>query len=155
MVKVYRNNDYVFLSLQDYVNQYHTELHPSWIEYQSWIDEGMSLNNDQDYQQYINKLNLKKYDYVRVNQMYQDLTRSKFAKFLDKEILKYISQLYELGYFNRIGNPDLETWFNTKNVFEPHREKISADEGFSLLELLPLKNGSHALKNTLLFALKW
>lgn len=155
MVKIYRNNKYILISLEEYVNEYHSELHYSWNEYQSWIDEGMNLDNDKDYGQYIKKLNLKKYDYKRVNQIYQDLKQSKFARILDDEILKFISQLYELGYFERIGNPDLEIWLNTKNIFKPNHDKIPADVGFSLMDLIPLKNGINAFKNTLLFAFKW
>jgi hypothetical protein len=145
----------IYVSLQDAVNKYDSELHFSWNEYQLWIDEGMNLSNDEDYKNYIKKLNLKKYDYKEVNNTYQDLKKSKFAEFLDDEILRFISHLYELGYFSRIGNPDLETWLNTKNVFQPNHDKISADEGYSLMDLIPLRNGINAFKNTLLLALKW
>ena len=155
MIRIYRNSKDIFISLEEYVNQYHSELHYSWKEYQSWINEGMNISSEEVYENYLKMLNLKKYNYKEVVKMYQELKKTRYAEFLDDEILKFISQLYELGYFARLGNSDLDTWLNTKNVFQPNRHEIPIDEGFSLMDLIPLKNGINAFKNTLLFALNW
>jgi hypothetical protein len=59
MIRIYRDNEDIFISLEEYINQYHSELHYSWIEYQSWIDEGMNLRNGEDYENYIKKIKPK------------------------------------------------------------------------------------------------
>lgn len=154
MIKLLRGQEFIYISLEDYVNQYHVELNLAWNEYLELINEGMNVKNDVDYENYLKKLNLKKYDFEKVNKTHKDLKKSEYSNIFDDEILKFLSHLYELGYFNRIENPDLKKWLATKNIFQQNREKIPINEGFSIMDLIPLKNGTNAIKNTLLFALK-
>jgi len=121
----------------------------------SLVEEGRNLTNDIDEEKYCEKLNLKSYDAKSVNERFKILKKSVYAENLGDEVLEYVSHLYELGYFDRIGNPKFDEWLALKNIFEPNRETIPKDTGFSLLDLIPLENGIHAIRNNLLMALKW
>ncbi len=154
MVRVFRNNHYEYISLEEYVEIYHNSLNQSWFRYMDLIDEGMSLDEG-NYKSFIEKMNLKRYDSSFVCRKYDSLKNSEISQYFDNEVLKFLSHLYELGYFKRIGNPSLLEWISTKNVFSPKANLVKEDEGYSILDLVPIRNGDIAIKNTLLNALKW
>ena len=132
-------------------------MHPAWNEYMKWVNEGLSISNEKEHQTYIKKLNLKWWDTEMVRKQYKDLQNSEFSQLFDDDILKFIAHLYGIGYFNRIGIPNLSLndWVNIKGVFKQNRERIPNNEKYSLIDLIPLRNGVNAIKRELLFALKW
>jgi hypothetical protein len=154
-VRLYRNNEVVKVPLREYILQFHFKINPAWNEYLIWINEGMNIQSTEDYNSFIKKLNLNGYDFKRMKVRFDELRKNRILVKLDNDVLKFISHLYELGYFERIGNPELLGWLNTKGIFEPKREQIPQDEMFSILELLKFEYGLNAVKNHLLFALKW
>jgi len=156
-VRLFKNNEYILIPLQDYLLQTHNEVHPAWNEYMKWVNEGLSINNEKEYQTYIKKLNLKWWDTEMVRKQYEDLKSSEFAQLFDDDILKFIAHLYGIGYFNRIGMPNLSLndWVNIKGIFKPNRDRIPDNEKYSLMDLVHLENGLNAIKYELLFALKW
>ena len=154
-IKLFRNGEYVLLTIQKYLNEYHSELSPSWHEYMTWVNEGMNIGNDKEYASFTKKLNLKFWNLEKVLQFYEDAKKSELGLLFDDDILKFFAHLYGLGYFDRVGNPKLQDWIKIKGVFKPNRDNIPLDEKYSLLDLVYLKNGVNAIKNDLLFALKW
>ncbi len=146
-----------YISLQDHLNEHHNEVHPAWNEYMDWVNDGMNINNEKEYQTYIKKLNLKWWDTEMVRKQYEDLKSSEFSQLFDDDILKFIAHLYGIGYFNRIGIPDLSLndWINMKGAFKQNRQRIPSNEKYSLMDLIPLRNGLNAIKRELLLALKW
>ena len=151
MIKIFKNNEYKYISLQEYINEFHSSINQSWYQYLELINEGMNIDND--YKIFLKKMNLKKYNFSYVNKKHQNLKSSGISEYLDDDILKFISHLFEIGYFKRIGQPDLCSWLKTRNVFSPNRGKING--GYSIMELIILENGNYAVKNILLNALKW
>ena len=156
-VRLFKNNEYILIPLQDYLLQDYNEVHPAWNEYMEWVNEGLSINNEKEYQSFIKKLNLKKWDIEKVRKFYKNLQNYEFAQLFDDDILKFIAHLYGIGYFNRIGMPNLSLndWVNIKGVFKPNRDRIPDNEKYSLMDLVYLTNGINAIKYELLFALKW
>lgn len=154
-IKIFKYNQNIFIPLQEYLDKYHNEVHPAWNEYMEWVNEGMSIENNEEYQSFIKKMNLKWWDVKKVLEFYENLKHSELSKYFDDEILRFIAHLYGIGYFNRIGNPKLEEWVNVKGVFKPNREQIPMDEKYSLMDLVNYRNGLNAIKKELIFALKW
>tara|TARA_R110002051_G_scaffold311400_1_gene385389 strand:- start:56 stop:529 length:474 start_codon:yes stop_codon:yes gene_type:complete len=154
-VKLYLNNKISYISLEDYLDEYHSKLTPAWNKYLEWVNEGMNINTKEGYIVYTKKLNLKWWNTKMVCNHYQSLKNSNLAQLFDDDILKFIAHLYGLGYFERIGNPELNDWLNTKGVFKPNHENIPDNEKYSLMDLVPFKNGTNAIKRELLLALKW
>lgn len=144
-----------YISLGQYLEENYSVVPPVWNEYMEWVNEGMSISNDDEYQSFIKRMNLRSWDAKNVLEFYENLKRSNLAEIFDDEILKFIAHLYGIGYFNRIGNPKLEEWVNIKGVFKPNRERIPIDEKYSLMDLANYRNGLNAIKQELIFALKW
>ena len=78
----------------------------------------------------------------------------------DDDILKYISYIRELGFYEIIGykldkdNPDLDEWFNSKNAFKYSLTDEELKNAYSMMDLLPLKFGMNAIREQLLKAQK-
>jgi hypothetical protein len=152
----------IYISLEQYVDEYCKEAPEGWNQYiDNWVNEGMCISNKNEYESFLKKTNLKWFDYEKVNTLYQSLKNSQYNEMFEDDILRYIAYIYGLGYFNRINyyvdiqNPNLDSWLNIKNVFKPNRDKIPIDEGFSLKDLVTLKNGNNAIKHQLIFSSKW
>lgn len=155
---------YIFISLQEALNTYNKEAPEGWFNYiEGCVNEGMSVNNTEEYENYLKKMNLKWFNYEKVNTLYQSLKMSKYNKMFEDDILRYVAHIYGLGYFERtnydidITNPDLDKFLNTNNVFSSYhvRGLLQADEMYSLMDLLPLTFGMNAIRTELLFSSKW
>jgi len=80
--------------------------------------------------------------------------RSKLNCF-DDDVVKYISFIATLGYFEMIGNPTLDVWLNATDINHPYDKY--RDDGFKMngtLNLIKFHNGMNAVRNRLLSALK-
>ena len=155
----------MYRSLQESLLQYHQKPPEGWFDYiNGWVSEGLRIKNDEDYRKFaLHSFILEHFDYKSVQQLYYSLKQSKYNQMFDDDILRYLSHIYGLGYFERthyeidIYNPDLDNFLNTKNVFRSRYERslLSEDEGYSLMDLLPLKNGMNAIRRELLWSSKW
>ncbi len=162
MLRVYKNRESVLIPLKQYAEEYCKEAPEGWYQYiEEWVKVGMNINNEREYDEYLKKMNLRWFDYEKVNVLYEHLKKSNYNEMFEDDILRYLAHIYGLGYFQRIKyeidvfNPNLDTWLNIKNVFKPNRDNIPKDEGFSLIDLLPLKYGMNAIRHQLIFSSKW
>lgn len=155
---------HIFISLQEALNIYNNEAPEGWFKYiEEWVNEGMNINNNEEYQKYLKKMNLKWFNYEKVNTLYESLKMSKYNEMFEDDILKYVAHIYGLGFFERtnydidINYPDLDRFLNTNNVFSSYhvRGLFQDDEKYSLMDLLPLKFGMNAIRRELLFSSKW
>ena len=154
MVRVFKNNKLILIPLEEYVRVYHSKVEDWWDETQRLINAGIELRGD--HEKYFQHLYTSTYNSSNVKKKYLELLNSEIGTVLDSEVLKFIAHLYELGYFSRIGNPNIEDWLNTKNVFhERDRHKIPDGVGFSFMDLLEFPNGMNAFKNSLIESMKW
>lgn len=161
-VRIFKDNKYTSISLEEYVDQYCQEAPKGWFEdIDEFVNTGMNITNDMEYEQYLQKMNLKWFDYESVKTLYTHLKSSKYNKMFDDDILRYIAHIYGLGYFDRIkysidiNNPNLDDWLNTKNVFRPIKERNNQNEGYSIMDLVLLKNANNAIRHELIFSSKW
>lgn len=166
MIKVRKlvGTEYIYITLQDALKKYHQNPPEGWFEYiKGWVNEGMNIHTEEAYNKYLKKMNLKWFYYEKVNRLYQNLKKSKYNDMFDDDILRYISHIYGLGYFERtnyeidINNPDLDKFLNTKNIFSSSyvKSQLEEYEKYSLMDLLPLKNGMNAIRRELLSSSKW
>ena len=161
-VKVYKDNNYASISLREYVDEFCKEAPQGWFEdIDEYINAGLDISNDAEYKQYLKKMNLKWFDYEKVNILYRNLKKTGCGEILEDDVLRYLAHIYGLGYFERINyeidihNPNLDDWLKIKNVFKPNRDKIPEDEGYSLIDLVPFRNGMNAIRKELTFSSRW
>ena len=101
-----------------------------------------------------------KFNYIEIKRFYDVLKKSKYNEMFDDDILKYISYIRELGFYEIIGykldkdNPDLDEWFNSKNAFTYSLTDEELKNAYSMMDLLPLKFGMNAIREQLLKAQK-
>lgn len=135
MIKVSVNIEgkYVDVSLQEALLRHDKEAPEGWFLFvKDYIDDAMNIKNKKNYEKYLEnnsfvKMITKvrhKFDYLEIKRFYEVLKKSKYNQMFDDDILKYISYIRELSFFDIIGyeldknNPDLDDWFNSKNAFK-------------------------------------
>ena len=102
----------------------------------------------------------QKFDFLEIKRFYEILKKSKYNKMFDDDILKYISYIRELNFFDIIDykldkdNPNLDEWFNSKNAFKYGLSDEELKNAYSMMDLLPLKYGMNAIREQLLKAQK-
>ncbi len=132
MIKVKKlvGTEYVEISLQDALLEYHQTPPKNWFEdIEIIINKGLEINDNESCKAFLKKTNLGWFDYKSVNTLYQNFKKSKYNDMFDDDILRFISYIYGLGYFERtnfemdVNKPNLEKWLNTKNVFSSYNER--------------------------------
>lgn len=166
MIKVllFKDGLKVELPLEEFLLEYHEKAPEGWLEEISQhVDLSLKIENEEELNQFLNTLNLKWFNYKKVKTLYNNLKNSRYNNIFDDDILRYISFLFGIGCFERMNieidyeNPNLDSILNTKFIFHPKNEKnqISKMNMFSILDLLPLKNGMNAIRSELIKARKW
>lgn len=145
------NNEYCFVTLQEYLNIYHSELSSDWGKFMLYVSKAFAIKGEDSFQEFLFEMNLNTFDYVLMKEKYNMLKSSQEMALFDDDIVKFISYLYGFGYFERIGTPNLNTWLNAKNLNRPFNESGE----YSLLEVIDLKNGGNAIRHKLLSSLNW
>ena len=172
MIKVLSNlgnGQYGYISLQDSLIKYNKTAPEGWfLSIKYYIDDAINIKNEKDYEKYLEnnsfvKMITKaghKFDYLEVKNFYEVLKKSKYNQMFDDDILKYISYIRELGFFDIIDykldkdNPNLDEWFNSKNAFKYGLTEEELKNSYSMMDLLPLKYGMNAIRELLLKAQK-
>ena len=148
MVKKYvRVNriDEEFISLDEYLEYYHSKIVDSWWEIQDYVNAAFNNSNEcEAFLKYLPKFNPDKmhsfYERIKVE-----------LDFFDDDILRYIAFIAALGYFEKIGNPSLDVWVNAVDINRPFNQ---TEERHNILDLIGLKYGGNAIRNGLLSAWK-
>lgn len=163
-VLVYKNGEINKLPLNEYLELYHENPPKGWLdEISNYVDAALNIKNDSDLNLFLSKLNLRWFNYLHVQLLYQNLKKSKYNLLLEDDILKYISYLFGLGCFDRmniaidIENPNLDIILNTKFIFHSVsvRNNTNEENMFSFADLIPLKNGMNAIRHELIMGKKW
>ncbi len=164
-VKDYINGEWVYLTLQDLCERYDKTAPEGWfLLIEDWIDGAMNIKSEYEYEEFIAKnetLGLRgKFDYKELKRFYEVLKESKYGQMFDDDILKFISYIRVLKFFDIIGykldadNPDLDEWFNSKNPFKFGYKADELKNAYSMMDLLPLRYGMNAIRGQLLKANK-
>lgn len=151
MVRVFRNNNYQNISLQEYLDIYHSNLLKDWEDFYFYVKKAFDVDDEESIKVFLLEMNLRKFDFILMKKKYDFLKFNEKMSVFDDDILRFISFLYGFGYFERIGNPDLIQWLNSKNLTPPSDEQSD----YSLLEVNKLRNGGNAVRHKLLTTLSW
>jgi len=163
-VLVFKNGSVIKLPLDEFLDEYHQNPPEGWHEeLKEFVNVSLSISNEQELNQFLSKMNLRWFNYKNVKLLYQNLKNSNYSSILEDDILRYISFLYGLGCFERMNiqidekDPDLDPILKPKFLFHPMsvKNQISEDNMFSILDLIPLKNGMNAIRSELIKAKKW
>lgn len=172
MIKVLSNlgnGQYGYISLQDSLIKHYKTAPEGWfLGIKDYVDEAMNIKNEKDYENYLRNNSFvkmlinsgQKFDYLEIKRFYEVLKKSKYAQLFDDDILKYISYIRELSFFEIIGyeldknNPNLDDWFNSKNAFKYGLTEEELKNAYSMMDLLPLQYGMNAIRGYLLKAQK-
>ena len=169
MIKVLSNlgnGQYGYISLQDSLLKYDKEAPEGWFSFiEDEIDGALNIKTEKEYREFIEKhkhlgIRNKKFDNKELNRFYEVLKKTKYNQMFDDDILKYISYIRELDFFEIIDykldkdNPDLDEWFNSKNAFKYGLSEEELKNAYSMMDLLPLKYGMNAIRGQLLKAKK-
>ncbi|MCE2893809.1 MAG: hypothetical protein LW721_05190 [Flammeovirgaceae bacterium] len=163
------NGQYGYIPLQDSLIKYYKTEPEGWLSFvKDYVDAALNIKNEKDYEKYLeNNSFLKmitnaggKFDYLEIQRFYEALKKSKYNKMFDDDILRFISYIRGLSFFDIIGyeldrdNPDLDEWFNSKNAFKYGLTEEELKNVYSMMDLLPLKYGMNAIRGQLLKANK-
>jgi len=164
MVKDYVNGEWIYLTLQELCDRYDKTSPEGWfLLIEDEIDRAMNIKTEVEYDEFIEKHKHFQmrggFNYKELKRFYEVLKKSKYNQQFDDDILKYISYIRELGFYDIIdysldeNNPDLDEWFNSKNPFKyVYKEELK--DAYSMMDLLPLKYGMNAIRGQLLKANK-
>lgn len=151
-IKIYRNNEYLLIPIEQYLEEYHSKVDPDWERIiTSIVIKAFNLSNHDDYQAFLKSTSLHSFNYIKMKEFYMSIYKQ--WDFFDDDILKFIAFIYARDYFQKIGNPNLEDWLNAKDLNKPFKEH-TGDESFSLMDVVNLKFGKNAVRNQLLRTLK-
>ena len=139
------------LSLEEFLELYYPKTYDSWYEFQKNVNDAFNIKTKEEYDVFLKEFWVQKLDCKYMKEFYEKIKIE--LNFFDDDILRFIAFIAGLGYFQKIGNPSLDIWLNAKDLHHPF-DKYEEYEGFSLLEVLNLKNGDNAIRNTLSTAIK-
>lgn len=168
-IKILRGDEYKYITLPELCEMYYQNAPENWFLFIAQeIDEVLNIREQKDYEKFLeNNSFIKmitnaghKFDYLEIKRFYEVLKKSKYNEMFDDDILKYISYIRELSFFDIIGyeldkdNPNLDEWFNSKNAFKYGLTEEELKNSYSMMDLLPLKYGMNAIRGQLLKAQK-
>jgi len=152
-VRIFRNNEYVVLPLQDFLNVNCAQLPEGWSGISNWINRIFEIKNEEDRDVLSREIQVEYFDIVKVRDAYTRL-KNEYADF-DEDILKYISFLFGTSYFLKIGNPTIDEWLNAVDINRPFKKRVDSDYGFSFVDALGYNFGQNAIRKKLLSTLHW
>lgn len=150
--KLFKNNEFVIIPYQEYIDEYCGQIDSIWNPIIDEINEGFDKDNQLVYAK---RNNLKHWDVVFVNKKYNELCETHFASLVDASVIKFIAWMYGMRYFDEIGNPKFEDWLNTKNVSKKGNQfDIPEEMSVTIMEVLKYRNGQNGVKSILLSCLR-
>jgi hypothetical protein len=164
-VRILRGDEYKYISLLELCEKYYKAAPEGWFMLiEDEIEGAMNIKTKAEYDEFIEKhkhLGMRgKFDNKELKRFYEVLKKLKYNTMFDDDILKFISYIRQLSFFDIIdykldgNNPDLDEWFNSKNPFKYGYKEEELKNAYSMMDLLPLKYGMNAIRGQLLKANK-
>ncbi|WP_047451741.1 hypothetical protein [Alistipes sp. ZOR0009] len=148
-VCIYRNNEYIFIALEEYLKQYHSQIPNGWVDLKKWIDRVFEKNAD--YGNLSNEIQVEHFDIKAIKEAYLNLRTMNYN--LDDDILKFMAFLFGTSYFIKIGNPAIDLWLNATDLNHPLKNGDKGD--FSCMDAIEFRYGQNAIRKKLLSTLRW
>jgi hypothetical protein len=140
------------LPLEEYLEKYESKPNDWWYEFFVHINNAFNIKTDDNYKSFLEEMWLTHFDYQKMKKVYDEIKID--LGFFDDDILKFIAFIAALGYFERIGNPSWYVWLNARDLNRP-LEECGEYNGLSIIEVMGLKYGTNAIKNSLSSTLKF
>lgn len=118
-VRIYRNNEFTVLPLDEYLREYHSELPEGWTRYCEWLDKVFDIKTELEYDILARETQVEHFNVFKIKESYRKL-KNDFSIF-DDDIIKFIAFLMGTSYFSRIGNPSIEQWLNSIDINHPFK----------------------------------
>ncbi|CAM3165962.1 hypothetical protein [Flavobacterium frigoris] len=152
-VRIYRNNEFTLLAIEDYLKEYHSQLPEGWTEISNWLDRLFDIKNEQEYKKLSEEMQVEIFDLNKIKTTYSNLNKECYM--FDDDILKFISFLFGTAYFLKIGNPTLQEWLSAVDINHPFKTKEDLGYGYSFLDALQYEYGQNIVRKDLLSTLRW
>ena len=150
-VYIYRNNEYILLSLREYLKEYCNQIPDGWAIIKNWIDRLFEAKTKTDYEDLAKEIQVEYFDFKSIKTAYESL-KDEYNTF-DDDILRFISFLYGTTYFSKIGNPTIEMWLNATDINHPLKNVDKSD--FSFMDAIQFEYGQNAVRKKLMSTLRW
>ncbi len=148
-VCLYRNNEYTYIPLSEYLSQYHNKLPEGWLDLKIWINRLFESNADNE--SLAKEMQVEYFDIKTIKEAFAFLKSKNYN--LDEDILKFIAFLFGTSYFTRIGNPTIDVWLKATDLNHPLKNN---DKGnFSCMDAIEFQYGQNAIRKKLMSTLKW
>ncbi len=148
-VSLYRNNEYIFIPLVEYLSQYHNQLPEGWTDLKMWIDRIFEKNAD--YKELAKEMQVEYFDIKAIKEAFDFLKSQNYN--LDEDILRFIAFLFGTSYYTKIGKPTIDLWLNASDLSYPF--KTNDIGNFSCMDVAELQYGQNAIRKKLMATLKW
>ena len=146
-VKILRGDKYILIPIEEYLEEYHSKINDGWWQLQGYVNDAFNKSSEEcsAFLKYLPKFNPDKmslfYEKIKVE-----------LNFFEDDILRYIAFVAALGYFEKIGSPNLDTWLNAIDLNRPF--DLQEEGSYNLKDLVGLKHGDNAIRNRLVSAWK-
>jgi hypothetical protein len=152
-VRIFRDNNYMLVSLEDYLKEKYILQPEGWSETCDWINKVFNIQTELEYNILAKEAQIDNFDVFKIKEAYAKLTNEYFN--FDNDILKFISFLLGTSYFSKIGNPTIEEWLNAVDINHPFKKKENVGYGYSFFDALQYEFGQNIIRKDLLFTLRW
>lgn len=146
---------YENLEFEEFIRLNYSRISDDWKKYMEFVKIAFNADTKDKQDSFIKKMYLKQFCFTKMKEEYHRIIRLDLP--MEDDILKFIAYLYGIKYFERIGNPTLKYWLNSKKINQPF-SSFTGDNGYkgnSLLELTKFELGQNVIRNWLLSTLKW
>lgn len=150
-VRIYRNNEYTLIPLNDYLKEYHYKIPDGWEDVNNWLSKVFKIRSELEYINLKKELQVEDFNISKIRETYLKIKEEEPS--FDEDILMFISFLFGTMYFSKIGNPSLNEWLNSFDINHPFKNK--SDYGFSFIDVLQYEFGQNAIRKILLSTLHW
>lgn len=148
-IQVFRNNEYVFMPLGDYLTEYHNRLPEGWLSIIDWLNQVLEAKSDLDCDLLAKEKQVELFNKSKIRKTFNELKKE--YSIFDIDILKFIAFLSGTTYFIKIGSPSIENWLNSEDINKPKKENMD----FSFIDLTQYEFGQNAIRLRLLSTLRY
>lgn len=146
---------YENLKYEEFIRLNHFRITDDWRRCMEFVKIAFDADTEDKQYSFTNEMYLNQFCFTKMKEEYNRMISLDLP--LEDDILKFIAYLYGVRYFERIGNPTLKKWLNSKNINQPFLVSTN-DNGYndnSLLDLTKFELGQNVIRDWLLSTLKW
>lgn len=152
-IRLFKNNDFIYITLEEYLIEYHSQIPEGWILFNNRLIKVVESENESEKLRLVTDYQVEDFNIIKFKDSLNELIY-KYTNF-DQDILRFISFLKSTSYFEKIGNPTLNQWFNSIDINHPFKKTNESYSGYTFFEAIEFVNGQNAIRKSLLSTLPW